>query len=114
MITIEEFASIVSRRVRLRKVGGRFVGLCPFHQEKHESFNLFRGRNGRILYKCFSCGEHGDVIDWIRQVEHQACQFKLDPELKRAVALQKRSDKIIREFRDRNPDSPVPDWIIKI
>lgn len=33
---------------------------CPFHKEKTASFSVKGNR-----YKCFSCGEGGDVIDFV-------------------------------------------------
>src|SRR4051794_13924966 len=52
--------------VRLRKMGTRFVGLCPFHTEKTPSFNV----NPSIgIYKCFGCGVGGDVIKFVQEIE---------------------------------------------
>jgi len=42
---------------------------CPFHKDKHPSFSI-RGDKGH----CFSCGFHGDVIDFIMQ--KQGMDFK--------------------------------------
>lgn len=36
------------------------MACCPFHNEKTPSFSIKGGR-----YKCFSCGEGGDVIDFV-------------------------------------------------
>ena len=49
----------VSDHVQLRKVGGSWKGLCPFHNEKTPSFNVSADR-GR--FHCFGCGEGGDVF----------------------------------------------------
>jgi DNA primase len=49
----------VSDYVQLRKVGGSWKGLCPFHNEKTPSFNVSADR-GR--FHCFGCGEGGDVF----------------------------------------------------
>ena len=35
---------------------------CPFHKEKTASFSVKGNR-----YKCFSCGEGGDVIDFVSE-----------------------------------------------
>lgn len=35
--------------------------LCPFHNDRHPS--LYVADNH---YYCFTCGEHGDVIDFVR------------------------------------------------
>ncbi len=57
---------VVSRTVTMRKVGARFRGLCPFHQEKTPSFYV-NPDNG--FYKCFGCGKAGDAITFVRETE---------------------------------------------
>jgi DNA primase len=57
---------VVSRVVTVRKVGARFRGLCPFHQEKTPSFYV-NPDNG--FYKCFGCGKAGDAITFVRETE---------------------------------------------
>jgi DNA primase len=57
---------LVEARTRLRKVGGRFVGLCPFHQEKTPSFSVSPDRG---TYHCFGCGVGGDAISFVRETE---------------------------------------------
>jgi DNA primase len=58
---------IVSQYVQLKRVGRRWVGLCPFHAEKSGSFNV-NEENG--LFKCFGCGVGGDAITFVREIEH--------------------------------------------
>jgi DNA primase len=57
---------LVEARTRLRKVGGRYTGLCPFHQEKTPSFSVSPDRG---TYHCFGCGEGGDAISFVRETE---------------------------------------------
>ena len=57
---------LVEARVRLRKVGGRYSGLCPFHQEKTPSFSVSPDRG---TYHCFGCGVGGDSISFVRETE---------------------------------------------
>jgi len=57
---------VTSRVVTMRKVGSRFRGLCPFHQEKTPSFYV-NPDNG--FYKCFGCGKAGDAITFVRETE---------------------------------------------
>ena len=57
---------VASRVVTMRKVGSRYRGLCPFHQEKTPSFYV-NPENG--FYKCFGCGKAGDVITFVRETE---------------------------------------------
>ena len=58
---------VVSRVVTLKKAGGgRFKGLCPFHNEKTPSFNVDADKG---FYKCFGCGKAGDIISFVRETE---------------------------------------------
>ena len=56
----------VGEYVRLRKLGPRFVGLCPFHTEKTPSFGVTPAMG---IYKCFGCGAGGDVIKFVQEIE---------------------------------------------
>jgi len=62
-----DIVDVVSRYVTLKRSGRSFKGLCPFHEEKTPSFHVFpesaRGPGGR--FKCFGCGEGGDVIAFL-------------------------------------------------
>ena len=59
--------TVVGEHVQLRRVGSRFVGLCPFHAEKTPSFNV----NAELgVYRCFGCSVGGDVITFVREMEH--------------------------------------------
>ena len=51
----------IGRRVRLKKRGRNFFGLCPFHLEKTPSFSV---NDEKGFYHCFGCGMHGSVIDF--------------------------------------------------
>jgi len=57
---------LVEARTRLRKVGGRYTGLCPFHDEKTPSFSVSPDRG---TYHCFGCGVGGDAISFVRELE---------------------------------------------
>ena len=63
-----DIVKVVGEYVRLRRVGatGRYLGLCPFHQEKTPSFNVNQSRQ---FYKCFGCGAGGDVLKFVMEVD---------------------------------------------
>jgi DNA primase len=62
-----DIASVIGEHVRLRKSGPhRYMGLCPFHQEKTPSFTVHIARQ---FYKCFSCGAAGDVFKFVMEIE---------------------------------------------
>ena len=57
-----DIVEVVSDYVKLRRTGSNFQGLCPFHNEKSPSFNVSPNLG---IYKCFGCGESGDVISFV-------------------------------------------------
>ena len=57
---------LVSARADLRRVGSRWTGLCPFHDERTPSFSVNAENK---LYHCFGCGESGDAIKFVRETE---------------------------------------------
>ncbi len=58
---------VVSQRTSLRKMGARFVGRCPFHEERTPSFSVDPVAN---LYYCFGCNKGGDVVRFVRETEN--------------------------------------------
>lgn len=63
-----DIVDVISDYVRtLKKSGKNWIGLCPFHNEKHPSFTV---SNEIGLYKCFSCGESGDVVNFLMKIEN--------------------------------------------
>ena len=61
-----DIVAIVSQYVPLRRAGARYVGVCPFHNDRHPSMNV----NPRLgIYKCFACGAGGDAIKFVQEFE---------------------------------------------
>ena len=58
--------ALVGETVELRQRGNTFWGCCPFHQEKSPSFHV-DPQTG--LWKCFGCGESGDVFAYVMKRE---------------------------------------------
>lgn len=50
----------------LKRAGKNWSGLCPFHNEKRPSFSVAIDYG---IYKCFSCGESGDIISFVQKIE---------------------------------------------
>jgi DNA primase len=63
-VRIEE---VLGDFVALKRKGPRYLGLCPFHNEKTPSFNVSPNLG---IYKCFGCGESGDAISFLTKHEH--------------------------------------------
>ena len=61
-----DMVEIVGGRTDLRRVGTRWTGLCPFHDERTPSFSVNAEHK---LYHCFGCGESGDAIKFVRETE---------------------------------------------
>jgi DNA primase len=61
-----DIAGVVRQYVTLTVSGSSLKGLCPFHRERTPSFNV----NPNLqIYKCFGCGEGGDVISFLMKIE---------------------------------------------
>ena len=57
-----DIVEIISEDIRLKKSGRNYIGLCPFHNDKSPSFTVSQDKQ---IYKCFSCGEAGNVLTFI-------------------------------------------------
>jgi DNA primase len=62
-----DIVALVGEHAALKRVGQRWVGLCPFHTEKSPSFYV-NAEAG--FYHCFGCQTSGDVISFVRAMEH--------------------------------------------
>jgi len=62
-----DFVQLASEHIALKKVGQRWQGLCPFHAEKTPSFYV---NDQEKLFYCFGCQAKGDVITFVREIEH--------------------------------------------
>lgn len=62
-----DIVKLVSEHTQLKRVGRRWSGLCPFHNEKTGSFSV-NAEEG--LYHCFGCKKSGDAITFVRELEH--------------------------------------------
>src|SRR4051812_12988761 len=61
-----DMVHLVSEKTDLRRVGSRWSGLCPFHDERTPSFSV---NPEEKLYYCFGCGEGGDAFKFVQQTE---------------------------------------------
>lgn len=65
-----DIVDIISETVKLKKTGRSFSGLCPFHKKKCHSFSVSQEKQ---IYKCFGCGEAGNVISFV--MRQKICNF---------------------------------------
>lgn len=64
-----DIVDVISKYVMLKKTGRNFQGLCPFHNEKTPSFVVTPDKQ---IFKCFGCGEGGDVISFLMKINNQS------------------------------------------
>lgn len=65
-----DIVDVIGSYLELRRHGANFMARCPFHGEKTPSFIVNRNMQ---IYKCFGCGESGDVIKFVEKFE--SCTF---------------------------------------
>jgi DNA primase len=65
--TASDIVAIVGSYVNLRPAGQTYKGLCPFHDDKHPSFDVDPRRQ---RYRCWACNKAGDVISFVQEFEH--------------------------------------------
>ena len=62
-----DIVEVVSGYFPLRRMGGMYKAICPFHTEKTPSFNVNQQRQ---IFKCFGCGAGGSVFRFVMDYEH--------------------------------------------
>lgn len=66
-----DIVDMISEYVSLKKAGHNWKGLCPFHAEKTPSFTV---NPAKQIYRCFGCGNGGDIFTFVMQ--HEKVEFK--------------------------------------
>jgi DNA primase len=56
-----DIVQVIGECVELKRAGVRFLGRCPFHNEKTPSFSVHPGQQ---FFHCFGCGASGDVFEF--------------------------------------------------
>ena len=70
-----DMVHLVGQKTDLRRVGTRWTGLCPFHDERTPSFSV---NPEEKLYYCFGCSEGGDAFKFVQQTEAVDFQEAVD------------------------------------
>ena len=55
---------LIAGYLPIKKLGQKYIGLCPFHREKTPSFSVWNDH-----YHCFGCGANGDAFAFIQAIE---------------------------------------------
>jgi len=61
-----DMVELVSAKTDLRRVGSRWTGLCPFHDERTPSFSV--NAEEKVFY-CFGCHEKGDAFTFVEKTD---------------------------------------------
>ena len=93
-----DIVALVSEFVALKRVGQRYSGLCPFHQEKSPSFSVNQELG---LYHCFGCQASGDSITFLRELEHLDFVETVERLAQRAGITLRYDDKSVQRDRSR-------------
>ncbi|HVP19770.1 MAG TPA: DNA primase [Spirochaetia bacterium] len=64
-----DIAEVIGEYVPLQRKGGRYWGLCPFHQEKSPSFTVTPDKG---VFYCFGCHKGGGLFQFVMEVEKLA------------------------------------------
>lgn len=67
VLASNDIVDVIGEYVVLKKSGRNYMGCCPFHKEKTASFCVSADKQ---IYKCFGCGEGGNVIHFIKKNEN--------------------------------------------
>ncbi|MBI3942103.1 MAG: toprim domain-containing protein [Chloroflexi bacterium] len=90
--------SVAAQYLRLRRSGRTYVGLCPFHPDRHPSFYIYPATQS---FYCFGCGTYGDVFSFLQRMERTSFHEVI-------CQLQAGSPAIVRA------GSPEPDFPISV
>src|SRR6478735_2501660 len=100
-----DMVDLVQAKTELRRAGGQFQGLCPFHDERTPSFSVNAADK---VFHCFGCGEGGDLFKFVQLTEgvsfrealelladRYGVQLELTEEDPRAAEKRKERDRLL-------------------
>ncbi len=116
LLASADIVSVVGSYFALKKVGAEFSACCPFHADKTPSFYVVPNKR---LWHCFGCGEGGDVINFIEQIESvgfkEACEILGAPERewKPSIVQRPTPPTVERVTSKPPPDAGMPNMAMR-
>ncbi|MFH0801284.1 MAG: DNA primase [bacterium] len=99
IISRNDLVEVIGGYISLKPSGKNFKGLCPFHQEKTPSFMVNRERG---LWHCFGCGQGGNLLTFLMNVEKMTFPEAIQLLARKAgISLELRYDDEEARRRDR-------------
>lgn len=93
-----DIVDLISSYLTVKKAGSNYKAICPFHQEKTPSFMVSAEKQ---IFKCFGCGEGGDIFTFIEKMENLEFPEALKMLADRAGVQLKRKKFVPEEGKDR-------------
>ena len=107
-----DIVSVVGQYVPLKRSGKSYIACCPFHREKTPSFNVSPERQ---IFKCFGCGEGGNVFGFLMRQESlsfpEAVRLLAD---RAGIAIQEKEGESRRVGTDRRRVREVNLWAARL
>lgn len=66
---------VIGQYLKLESYGDYLMGLCPFHDDHNPSLAVYPARG---TFRCYGCFKHGDLITFVREMEHLSFTETLD------------------------------------
>jgi DNA primase len=98
-----DIVDVVGDYVHLERRGSRFMGLCPFHNEKTPSFSVNPEKN---LFYCFGCHKGGTMFTFLMEIEHITF-LEAARKLAERAGIELNSDDISEESQSRRTQLEV-------
>lgn len=114
LVAQADLPAIASRSAELKARGSEYVTRCVFHSPDNNPSLWFFQKGGKWQFKCFSCGQGGDALDWIETLEGCDTAEALKKLNGGGLVNQNFKPKAVKRLPDRQtmkppPDAPYPD-----
>lgn len=107
IISTLDIVEVINEYVPLKRRGANYIGLCPFHKEKTPSFTVSKDKQ---IFKCFGCGQGGNVIHFVSKLDNLDFRETLETLAEKAhIDIDKYT---VKNTNDRNKD--LKDTILDI